>query len=70
MDVENPSVEKLWREANELAGYFLQRQIDNAYSVAVICLMLSETCKGKSAEDRLRIERMVHDALFPPNEVN
>jgi len=68
--MKNPSVQKMWDEANSLAGYFLQRQIDNAYSTAVFCLMLSETSKDRTVEEKLSIEKMVHDALFPPSEVN
>ena len=68
--MKNPNVQKLWDEANGLAGYFLQREIDNTYSVVVFCLMLKEITRNHSTEDKLRIEGMVHDALFPKAEQN
>jgi len=68
--MKNPSVAKLWNEANGLAGYFLQREIDNTFSVVVFCLMLKEITQNHSIEEKLTIERMVHDALFPITEAN
>lgn len=70
MKMDNPSVEKLWNEANGLAGYFLQRKIDNVYSVVVFCLMLREITRDHSIENKIKIERMVHDALFPKSDQN
>lgn len=68
--MKNPSVQKLWDEANRLADHFLQREIDNAYSVTVFCLMLREITRNHSIEEKAAIEGMVHDALFPKSQQN
>jgi len=68
--MNDPSVKKLWDEASGLADYFSRRQINDNYSVVVFCLMLKEITRNRSIEEKLTMEAMLHDALFPKTEQN